>query len=155
MNKFNPNKKKTGATYQIQYIEPMVIKDQEAKIRYLQNAEEVFSLLSDLQDSSKEKLVAIYLTSRNRIICIEVVHIGGTTESTTDPAAIIRSALLVNAKAIVVVHNHPSGDPTPSIADKNITQQIKSGCNLLGLHLQDHIIIGENNYFSFNEHGLL
>ena len=89
------------------------------------------------------------------IICIEIVHVGGTTEITVDPAAIIRSALLVNAKNIIVAHNHPSGDPTPSTEDKNITMKIKAACQLLNLYLQDHIIIGEKNYYSFLEHGLL
>ena len=155
MKKFNPKNKKTGAIYQIQYIEPMVVKDQDSNVRYLREASEVFTLLKDLQDSSKEKFIGIYMNSRNRILCIEVVHIGSTSESLVDSAAVLRTALLVNAKAIVIAHNHPSGDPSPSVEDKNITQRISAGCKLLNLLLQDHIIIGENCYYSFIEHGLL
>ena len=56
---------------------------------------------------------------------------------------------------MILVHNHPSGDPNPSEDDVNITRRIKNGADLLGLELADHIIIGDNDYFSFREHGYI
>ncbi|MCH6259547.1 hypothetical protein MLD52_23530, partial [Puniceicoccaceae bacterium K14] len=71
------------------------------------------------------------------------------------PAEIIRVPIAMGAEAIVLVHNHPSGDPTPSKADRELTRRIKGYCDDLGMTICDHVIIGEGKYFSFNDEGLL
>ena len=71
------------------------------------------------------------------------------------PMELFRKALLRNAVMIVILHNHPSGDPTPSTEDKKLTEQIQAGASVLGLTLADHIVIGDQQYFSFRENKLL
>ena len=71
------------------------------------------------------------------------------------PMELFRKALLRNAVMIVILHNHPSGDPTPSTEDKKLTEQIRAGASVLGLTLADHIVIGDQQYFSFRENKLL
>ncbi|MCI0494982.1 hypothetical protein L0Z72_08230, partial [candidate division KSB1 bacterium] len=68
---------------------------------------------------------------------------------------IVKEALNNSAAGIVFVHNHPSGDPTPSLEDKNITQKLVSACKLVGIRTCDHVIIGKDNYYSFVENGLI
>ena len=149
------NIKNDNIKYMIQYIEPTLVKEKDSTYRYVEDAKQVVDLMQDLQDSTKEKFIAIMLTSRRRILCIEIVHIGSTTESIVSTQSAVRTALLVNAKAIIYVHNHPSGESSPSVEDKNITIRLKHACDLLEIIMMDHIIIGDNNYFSFTEHGLL
>ena len=80
---------------------------------------------------------------------------GSATSTTIDPASILRAALLCGAQQIIVVHNHPSGDVSPSRMDITMTRKLKEICELLGVYLTDHIIVGNNSYVSFKESKLL
>jgi DNA repair protein RadC len=80
---------------------------------------------------------------------------GSSSQTLVAPSLLFRRALLCNAAMIVALHNHPSGDPTPSEEDELITEQLKQGAKLLGLTLADHVIIGDNRYYSFRENHTL
>ncbi len=89
-----------------------------------------------------ERFHVLYLDRRNRVISDEQLSIGTVDHVPVYPREIIKRALVLNASALIVVHNHPSGDPTPSEADLSMTKEIQKGCRFLGLTLHDHIIVG-------------
>jgi DNA repair protein RadC len=112
-------------------------------------------LLAALGNEPVEQLRVLYLDSRNRLIA-DVVHARGTLNHTpVYPREIMKTALDVHASAIILVHNHPSGDPSPSQADIILTREIAIAARSLGLLLHDHIIIGGNTWQSFRMKGLL
>ena len=85
---------------------------------------------------------------------VHAVHVGSSRQSLVDPVDVFKAAILANASAIVVVHNHPSGDPTPSAEDVRVTKQIRQAGENLGIDVLDHIVIGGNRYVSLKERGL-
>ena len=103
----------------------------------------------------KEYFKGIYLDSRKRIIKQETIFIGSLNESVVHPREIFKIALDENAAAIILLHNHPSGDPKPSNFDIEITKELVKAGNLLGIPVLDHIIIGEKKYVSLKERGLI
>ena len=111
-------------------------------------------LFRDLQKETQEKIIALHLDARAIISCFQVVFIGTATSSLTDPKAILQTALLTNS--IILIHNHPSGDPSPSEQDIEAKILLASACKLFNLQLLDFIIIGDNGkYFSCADKGIL
>jgi len=113
-----------------------------------------------LQSLPRESLRVVLLDTRHRLIHAEEVSLGTLNESLAHPREILRPAVSHGAYAFVLVHNHPSGDPTPSEADRSLTRRIREAGELMQIHLLDHVIIGRERpgappYFSFKEHGLL
>lgn len=96
----------------------------------------------------KEALILLILDSKNRILSEEMLSIGTINTSIADPREIFYTALKRNAVSILLLHNHPSGDPTPSTEDILVTKRIIDAGRLLGIPLYDHIIIGQNSYIS-------
>lgn len=117
--------------------------------------ESIVELFRDLQNETKEKLITVNLDTKNKIICFEVVAIGSVSTIFVRPIEVFRTAILVNACSIVLVHNHPSGEPRPSGDDIAFTKRIKRTSDNLGLRFCDHIIIGFNNYYGFANEGLI
>lgn len=114
------------------------------------------NLFRDLQDDTQEKIIALHLDARATVTCFQVVFIGTSTSSITDPKAILCTALLTNATSIILIHNHPSGDPSPSEDDINSKLQLSTACKFLNLQLLDFIIIGDNgNFYSCADEGTL
>ncbi len=113
-------------------------------------------LFRDLQKETQEKIIALHLDARATVTCFQVVFIGTSTSSITDPKAILRTALLTNSNSIILIHNHPSGDPSPSEEDIKAKLQLSTACAYLNLQLLDFIIIGDNGkYFSCADKGIL
>lgn len=109
-----------------------------------------------LEDSDRENLVAFYLNTKHVVTGVEVVSTGSLNSSVVHPREVFKGALLHNAAAIIVAHNHPSGDPTPSQEDANVTRRLFDAGKLLGIELLDHLVIGENGrYTSFREEGII
>lgn len=123
--------------------------------RVVNSSETVFSLFGDLARETKEHFVALHLDSKNHILCYDLVSVGSMTASIVHPREVYKSALLSSASGLVFVHNHPSGDPTPSREDLDITRRLKEAGELLGIRVLDHVIIGEGSYCSFADRGLL
>lgn len=109
-----------------------------------------------LSQKTEEYLVVIYLDTKLTAIGYQIVSIGSLTSSIVHPREVYKGALLANAYSIMLVHNHPSsGDCTPSAEDLQITTRIKNAGEILGITLVDHVIIGDNTYYSFKtEHEL-
>lgn len=108
-----------------------------------------------LRDKKQEHFYVIYLNTKNKIIKDKLLYVGILNESLLHPRDIFKEAYLINASSIIIIHNHPSGDTTPSKADEIITNQIKIVGTHLGIQLTDHVIISHQEYFSFKENSLL
>lgn len=108
-----------------------------------------------LQDRLQEHLVVLVLNTRNQVIGQQTVYIGTVNSSAIRPAEVLRPAVVANAPAIVVGHNHPSGNSTPSPEDVKVTRDIRVAGNLLSIELLDHIVIGAGQTFtSLKEKGM-
>jgi DNA repair protein RadC len=117
-------------------------------------------LAQDLRALTRESLRAILLDTKYQLLRIEEISLGSLNESIAHPREIFRPALIHAAYAIIMVHNHPSGDPAPSEADRRLTRRVAEVGNLLQVQLLDHIIIGgmqagQPSYYSFKEAGVL
>jgi DNA repair protein RadC len=119
------------------------------------SADNVFELFRDLAKEAKENFVALHLDSKNRIICYDTVSIGSLNASIVHPREVYKAALLSSAAAILFIHNHPSGETTPSREDFEITARLKDAGELLGIRVLDHLIVGETGYYSFANNGTL
>ena len=104
----------------------------------------------------REHFVVCMLDQKNHVIGIHTVSMGSLTASIVHPREVFKAAILANAATILCGHNHPSGDPQPSQADRAITHRLADAGKLLGVNVVDHIIIGgAGKYFSFADEGLL
>ena len=114
----------------------------------IKSAKDIVRLFSpEMSVLEKEHFKGIYLDSRKRIIKQETIFIGSLNESIVHPREIFKIALDENAAAIILLHNHPSGDPTPSREDMKITKEIVIAGEVLGIDVLDHIIIGDKQPF--------
>lgn len=102
-----------------------------------------------LKNLDKEHFVVMCLNAKNIITNLSTVSIGTLTGSIVHPREVFKTAILSNSECIVVAHNHPSGDPTPSQEDINITERLEQAGKMLGIHIMDHIIIGNDRWYSF------
>ena len=103
--------------------------------------------------SDREVFAVLSLDAKLLPVAFEVVAVGGIDRCIVDVPNIFKHAILSNASHVLCIHNHPSGDPTPSTEDLQITKRIKLAGDLLGISLIDHIVIGADTYYSFKERG--
>lgn len=108
-----------------------------------------------IDDPSQEHFLVMYLNQSNHPLKVECVSKGGTTNVIADPKIIFKNALTLNATCIVLGHNHPSGNPRPSEEDRLLTKKLVGAGKLLDISVVDHIIIGNERYYSFRDHGEL
>jgi DNA repair protein RadC len=110
---------------------------------------------SDWYDPNKEAVVVFLLNTKLNCIGFHLVSLGSLNECTCHPREVFRPVIAGAAHAFMLAHNHPSGDPMPSEADRRITRRIREAGIMLQIELIDHVIIGEERHFSFREHGML
>ena len=106
-------------------------------------------------DARQETVIAVLLNGQNKLLGEQIITHGTPTQATVYVRRVLEEALKVSASSIVLVHNHPSGNPEPSAGDDETTRDLARGASLLALHLLDHIIIGETDYFSYADSGRL
>ena len=106
-----------------------------------------------IEDLRQEHFLVMYLNQSNHALKVECISNGGTTHVIADPKIIFKNALNLNATCIVLGHNHPSGNPRPSEDDRLLTKKLVAGGKLLDIQVTDHIIIGNERYYSFRDHG--
>ena len=111
--------------------------------------------MEDLRHLKQECFKVIYLDTKNKIINDENISLGSLNASIVHPREVFKNAVKKSANSIIIMHNHPSGDPAPSREDIEITRRIRKSGELLGITLLDHIIIGDHRYISFKEEKLL
>jgi len=112
-------------------------------------------LTASLRDLKREVFKVIFLDKALKILGEKDMFFGTVDEAAVHPREVVREALFQNASSLVLVHNHPSGKVEPSREDYEITQKIKSACQTVAIRVLDHIIVGENQYFSFSERSQL
>lgn len=116
---------------------------------------QVFETFSFLMKETKEVFLTLHLDGKNRIIAVDMVSVGSLNQSIVHPREVFKTACLSNAAAVILIHQHPTGDPSPSSEDISITRRLKEAGELMGIKILDHIIVGDGNYHSFVERGLL
>jgi DNA repair protein RadC len=99
------------------------------------------------KDTDREEMLVILLDTKNKVIGVNTVAVGILNSCLIHPANVFKPAILCNAASIILAHNHPSGDPTPSPDDRRVTQQIYEAGQILGIELLDHLVIGDNERF--------
>jgi DNA repair protein RadC len=116
--------------------------------------QQVFDAFQWLRRETKEWFLSLHLDGKNRIVCIDVVSVGSLNQSIVHPRETFKTALLSSAAAIILIHNHPTGDPTPSREDLAITRRLREAGDILGVKVLDHIIVGDT-FISFVSQGLM
>ena len=124
-------------------------RDEVVKIH---NSSAVYELVKDeLVSSDREMLLSVMITSKNHLIGVETVSIGSICATTMLPRDVFKSAILSNAVAIILCHNHPSGSLDPSNADIQMTKQLIEAGELLGIKMLDHLIVSDKGYKSLRD----
>ncbi len=103
----------------------------------------------------REAFYVVCLDAKLKAIGVNMVSVGTLSASIVHPREVFKAAILMNAASIICVHNHPSGDPLPSMQDRELTQRLVTAGKLLGIRINDHVIVGENAYYSFTERGIM
>jgi DNA repair protein RadC len=111
-------------------------------------------LMAEMSHLEQEHFRVLYLDTRNRLIGTETVYVGSLNASHIRVGEVFRDAIKRNCAAIIVVHNHPSGDPTPSPEDVEVTRQLVAAGDLLDIEVLDHLVIGQQRFVSLRERGL-
>lgn len=118
--------------------------------------ESVWAYMSaDLEGAEEEMVYALFLNVKNQLIYKKRLSIGGHSSAILSPREVVKQALRVNAASIILVHNHPSGNPSPSPADFASTRKVQEATQYMGLRVLDHIIMGAHCYYSFKREGRL
>lgn len=153
------------------YREPETAKAPEIEIHYkttvrpaqrpqIQNAPDVYNIMTENGEMSrnmeyKELFYALYLNQANKLLALHKIGEGTTTAAPVDIKFIMQGAIMTNAAALIVCHNHPSGSTSPSRNDKLLTDKIRKAAELFDIRLTDSVIITADNYFSFVEEGII
>lgn len=132
------------------------LKERMMKKDVIRSPRDVADYLSfTLSGERVEKFMALYLNSKNEILGVETLHEGSIDRTFVYPRKAIENAFKHNARSIIFVHNHPSGDPTPSEVDRKLTRELEAAATALDIIVHDHIIVGKNTHFSSREKGWL
>lgn len=120
------------------------------------NPEEAVETVKPLFALCDREIVAVMsVDTKCTPLAVEVASVGGLDACMIDPRIIFKHALLSNAAAVICFHNHPSGEPKPSMEDGKVTERLCKAGKLLGVNLLDHIIIGDGTYYSFRQNGMM
>jgi len=155
-------KKKTDSPHSLDYrsavIQLPLVRD--SPHGFVRTPEDVENLCSDLRDLAQEVFLVLVLDTRNRLLNRALVSVGILDSALVHCREVFRSSIVLGGAAVILVHGHPSGDPTPSAEDVKLTRQMVQAGEILGIRVLDHIIIGrksENNkgYLSMRESGVV
>jgi DNA repair protein RadC len=121
----------------------------------MSSAQAVFEANRDRAEFAEEVFSAVFVDAKNRVIAAEDLSAGSVDSSAVYPRQVARRLIELNACSVILMHNHPSGDPEPSLCDRSITRDLIMGARFLGFRVLDHVIIGRGKFFSFADHGLI
>jgi DNA repair protein RadC len=130
-------------------------KKPRADLPVIQSMNDIVTQAVELRDKKKEHLMAFFMNARQQLIAKEIISIGTLTASLAHPREIFTPAIGKAAAGVILVHNHPSGDPSPSDEDARLTKRIAQAGHIMGIELLDHMIIAENGCYSFKTAGQL
>jgi DNA repair protein RadC len=121
----------------------------------VRSPEDVSTLvMEEMRYLDREQFRIVLLDAKNHILGVRIVSVGSLSSSIVHPREIFKEAIARSSAAIILVHNHPSGDPTPSQEDLEVTRRLVEAGRLLGIEVLDHIVVGDNRYVSFKEKGI-
>lgn len=112
-------------------------------------------MMDELRFLKKEQFVCLFLDTKNHVIGKETLSIGTLNASLVHPREVFRAAIKAGCASIICIHNHPSGDPTPSPEDVRLTKRLVESGELVGIDVLDHLVIGDNQFISLKEQGLM
>lgn len=115
---------------------------------------DVLGWLSDIRNSDREQFVCLHLDARNQVNALEVVSVGSLNASLVHPREIFKAAILNNAASVILAHNHPSDDATPSREDIELTRRMVQAGEIIGIEILDHIVAGPTRFLSMKESNL-
>jgi len=141
-------------TYRLATVFDLPLVREPQNIRFL-SARAVYEFCQDLEPAAQETFQVLTLSQKHTLIDRHLVSLGSLTASLVHPREVFRRAIHDSAAAVILIHNHPSGDPTPSREDRDITRRLKEAGDLLGIPVLDHVIVGRGRYASLAEEGLL
>ena len=145
--------------YRIPIYQIKLVRDgsQGAERKHVSTPSVAASILQAYLDGvDREHFVVLLLNRQHRAIGLHTVTVGTLDASLVHPREVFKPAILASAASVILSHNHPSGEPTPSAEDRAVTRQLRSAGELLGIDVVDHVILGEPPlYYSFQEHGAL
>ena len=108
-----------------------------------------------LKQTDREQFIVVFLDSASKVVGLNTVSMGTLTESLVHPREVFKGAILANAASMICAHNHPSGEHHPSEADIAVTAKLKESGRILGIPIEDHVIVTDDQYFSFRSEGLI
>lgn len=144
--------------YRIPSLKLMIVREgaTPAETRRISVSGDVHALMSGYyRGHDREEFAVLLLDANNSIVGIHTVSIGSLTMSIVHPREVFKAAIISNAAGIILSHNHPAGDPTPSREDRELTYRLAQAGTLLGIRVLDHIIVGNTTYYSFADSGTL
>lgn len=131
-----------------------VVSGSPAQLPTIKKPEDVFGLLkAAFQDLDREHFKVIHLNTKNQVLKVETAAIGILSSSPVHPREVFKEAVRASSAALILAHNHPSGDPTPSQDDLLLTARLKQAGEIMGIPILDHVIFGDQRYYSLKEHG--
>jgi DNA repair protein RadC len=122
-------------------------------IRSPQDAADI--LMPELRDEPQEHFHALFLNTKNEVLRTRTITIGSLDASLITPRELFREAISSNSASVIIAHNHPSGDPTPSKEDVNVSKRLMQAGEMIGIEVLDHIVIGDGRWISIKERGLI
>lgn len=144
--------------YRVPIVAVQLVRERtySAPIRTIASPQDAYQLLREwLEPRDRECFALLLMDTRHKVLGMHIVSIGTLNASLVHPREVYKPAILANASAVLLAHNHPSGDPAPSQEDLALTSRLKQVGELLGIPVLDHLIIGENTFVSLKERGLL
>lgn len=144
--------------YRLPVVRVVLVRERSVPFgaRQISSSAEAARLVRELVgDADREHLVALYLDVKNRVVAVHTVSIGGLNLAVVHLREVYKAALLANAAGVLLAHNHPSGDPAPSREDVEATRRVAAAGEILGIHLLDHVVVGDGRFVSMKEEGLV
>jgi DNA repair protein RadC len=153
-----PTRRKFISIYRVSLVRDEHIKFDQTRLSGSSDAQAVIRNLIKLQgQSDREQFCVLLLDAKNKTIGLNIVSTGSLSSAMVHPREVLKPAILANASAMILAHNHPSGELTPSPQDKAITKKIIQASSIIGITVHEHLIISmeDNCYFSFADQGLI
>lgn len=133
-----------------------LMQDRDFQLMTLNSPASIYEYFSSVYLTAEQEIFSVLvLDTKSKPIYRHTVSMGTVNETLVHPREVFRMAIRMNAHAVVLVHNHPTGDPEPSIADRHMTTRLRDAGAILGIQVMDHIIVGKSRYVSFKERGFL
>lgn len=129
-------------------------REEYGPLTQFRNARDIYETFRGrFERADREEFLVLLLDGKNKLLGFNLVSIGTLTSSLTHPREVFKAAILGNAASIILLHNHPSGDPIPSAEDLEITRRLREVGEIIGIKVLDHVIIGDSRYISFVDDG--